>query len=57
VRAGLGIGILPCAFADGDAMPELRVPVWVLMHESVRDIPRVRAAAEFITESLRAASA
>ncbi len=65
VRAGLGVGILPCAFADGDAalvrrgepMPELRVPVWVLMHESVREIPRVRAAAEFITESLRAASA
>ena len=65
VRAGLGIGILPCAFADldetlvrrGEPMPELRVPVWVLMHESVRDIPRVRAAAEFITESLRAASA
>lgn len=65
VRAGLGVGILPCAFAEGDEalvrrgepMPELRVPVWVLMHESVRDIPRVRAAAEFITESLRAASA
>lgn len=64
IRAGIGVGVLPCSYADRDplltrkspVLPALRAPVWVLVHESQRHIPRVRVAAEFITDCLKSAS-
>jgi DNA-binding transcriptional LysR family regulator len=54
-RAGLGIAMLPCAFADGDRrlvqvlppVPELAANSWLITHERVRDLPHVRAFIDF----------
>jgi DNA-binding transcriptional LysR family regulator len=63
VRAGVGVGILPCAYADADArfvkhsdvLPSLRVPVWVLMHRSASQTRKIRVVADFLTDRLRKA--
>ncbi len=58
VRAGLGVGILPC----GDAarypnvvrltppIEELSLPLWILTHEKLRTAPGVRAVMDFCAE-------
>ena len=64
IRAGIGVGVLPCAYAAREplftrkspALPGLRAPIWVLVHESQRSVPRVRAAVEFLTQCLKSAS-
>jgi DNA-binding transcriptional LysR family regulator len=56
VRAGLGIGVLPCLIAEGDpdliqCLPPRRNEshdLWLMTHERVRHSPPVRAAIDFI---------
>lgn len=64
VRAGAGIGILHDYLArDRDdlvrVLPALSATraYWLAIHGSLRDIGRVRAAADFVTEEIRAAQA
>lgn len=67
VRAGAGIGALHDylareAVGRGDLvrlMPELRAvrSYWLAIHESLRDIARVRAAADFLSDAVRSAQA
>ncbi len=57
----LGLAVLPCIVAD--PMPELqrvlcpwfqmRVPVWVLTHQEIRNAARVRAFMDHITKAIR----
>ena len=50
VRAGNGVGILPCFYGDGDPglvrlrppLDEARVDQWLLVHQDLRTLPRVR---------------
>ena len=64
VQAGLGVAILPCTFADRltgvveaiaeDIGAECSGPVpsrdlWMVVHPSRRDLPRVRAVMEWLT--------
>jgi DNA-binding transcriptional LysR family regulator len=56
VRAGVGVGILPCGLGDqepslrrvGAPIPELTAPLWLLTHDDLRDVPRVRAVMDFL---------
>lgn len=61
IRAGMGIGVLPCVIADGDTdlircMPPKtdhgRV-MWLLTHERVRHSPAVRLVIDFLYDQLR----
>lgn len=62
VRAGIGATRMACFLADSD--PELvRVPgmplftlhpLWVLTHADLRNVPRIRAFLDFVTERLLA---
>ena len=60
VRAGAGIGVLHDYLArDHDLvriLPDLRAvrSYWLAIHENLRDVARVRAAADFLTEAVRA---
>jgi DNA-binding transcriptional LysR family regulator len=60
VRAGVGIAVLPCIIADPD--PDFirclaprtghgRV-LWLVTHERVRRVPRVRAVIDFLYDGL-----
>lgn len=58
VRSGAGIGVLHDYLA-GDSelirlLPELRVirSYWLTIHENLRDVTRVRAAADWLTEAV-----
>jgi DNA-binding transcriptional LysR family regulator len=61
VRAGLGIAVLPCIVADPDPDFIRCLPprtghgriLWLVTHERVRHVPRVRAVIDFIYERLR----
>lgn len=62
VRAGAGIGVLHDYLARSRpelvrVLPELRVvrSYWLAIHENLRDIARVRAAAAFLSETVRGA--
>jgi DNA-binding transcriptional LysR family regulator len=62
VKAGAGIGVLHDYLARPHprlvrVLPELRAirSYWLAIHENLRDIARVRAAADFLTEAVRAA--
>ena len=64
VKAGAGIGPLHDYLARREpglvrVLPELRAvrSYWLAIHENLRDIARVRAAAEFLTDAVRAAQA
>ena len=59
VRSGAGIGVLHDYLA-GDSelvrvLPELRVirSYWLTIHENLRDVARVRAAADWLTDAVR----
>lgn len=62
VRAGLGLGTLAWGIFDSDPniVPCLNLParfagqVWLVTHERVRRLPRVRALLDFITAYVRA---
>jgi DNA-binding transcriptional LysR family regulator len=51
VRAGAGLGVLPCYLGDADQalrrlagpVPEIAADQWLLVHRDLRDLPRVRA--------------
>jgi DNA-binding transcriptional LysR family regulator len=59
VRAGGGIGVLHDYLVAGTrlvrVLPELRAvrSYWLAIHEGLRDIARVRAAADFLKEAVR----
>jgi DNA-binding transcriptional LysR family regulator len=60
-RRGVGLAVLPASLAErddklvrsGGFLGELRMPVWVLTHKSVKLVPRVRAVVDFIVEIFR----
>ncbi|MXN65605.1 LysR family transcriptional regulator [Stappia sp. GBMRC 2046] len=59
VRAGAGIGILHSFIARGvpgliQVLPELTIQrtYWLVIHESVRELRRIRTVADFIVESV-----
>lgn len=60
VRAGMGLATLPCLVADGDpdlvrCMPPPRDVdhgLWLLTHERLRHVPRVRVVLDFLAERL-----
>ncbi|WP_406600613.1 LysR substrate-binding domain-containing protein [Thermohalobaculum sediminis] len=65
VRAGAGVGFLPCFLGDSDA-DLIRLPgiepipyldIWVVTHPSLRRVPRVRACMAFVGEAIRARAA
>ena len=60
IRAGAGIGVLHDYMASPDPdlvriLPALsaRRSYWLAIHETLHDVPRVRAAADFITEAVQ----
>ena len=63
VRAGAGIGVLHDYLARDAGLvrvlPGLRAvrSYWLAIHENLRDVARVRAAAGFLTEAVREAQA
>lgn len=64
VRAGAGIGILHAFIARRDpelvrVLPDkvIRRSYWLVLHESVRDLARVRVVADFIAEEVERARA
>ena len=60
VSLGEGVGVLPCGLAReipelvpiSDAIPELSLPLWLLTHEDLALMPRVRALLEFVANAL-----
>ncbi|BES73141.1 LysR family transcriptional regulator [Marinobacter nanhaiticus D15-8W] len=62
VRSGMGLAVLPCYLADGDAevvqltdpIPELEYGLWFLMHPDLRGVVRIHALMDFLTETIRA---
>lgn len=62
VRSGMGLAVLPCYLADGDAevvqltdpIPELEYGLWFLMHPDLRGVVRIHALMDFLTEAIRA---
>lgn len=60
VKAGLGIGALPCTVADpdrallrcSDAIPQARVSSWIVTRRELKDTPRVRAFIDFMAPYL-----
>jgi DNA-binding transcriptional LysR family regulator len=61
VRAGSGLAVLPCIVAEQDAglvrcLPPTDSPrreLWLLTHERVRHVPRVRTVIDFLAERLQ----
>jgi DNA-binding transcriptional LysR family regulator len=62
IRAGAGLGILPCFLGDPDAslerltapIEELAADYWLLFHPDLRGVPRVRRAAEWAVALFKA---
>lgn len=62
LRAGVGIGLLPCFHGDSDAslqrcfptLPQLNSILWILTPEDRRQIPRVDAFVTLATERMKA---
>ena len=60
VRAGIGLGLLPCGVVDrdpgfrriGDPVPEADAKLWLLTHEDLRHMGRVRAFLDFMADAL-----
>lgn len=61
VKAGLGIGALPCTVADtdrdlvrcSDDVPEGRASSWIVTRRELKDTPRVRAFIDFLAPYLQ----
>ncbi|RIX27231.1 LysR family transcriptional regulator [Sphingomonas edaphi] len=61
IRAGMGIGVLPCVIADGESDLVRCMPpktghgrvMWLLTHERVRHTPAVRLVIDFLYERLK----
>ena len=62
IRAGAGLGILPCFVGDADPslvrltapIEELEADYWLLVHPDLRAVPRVRRVVEWIRAVFRA---
>jgi len=59
VRAGLGIGVLPCFMVPAEGFerlwpppPDLAGALWVLTHPDLRRTPRIRAVLDFFYDAL-----
>ena len=60
LRAGFGMAVLPCFFADRDpdlvrcidARPTDKMELWLVTHERRRHVPRVRVVMDFLTDRL-----
>ncbi|CUX20981.1 MULTISPECIES: LysR family transcriptional regulator [Rhizobium/Agrobacterium group] len=57
---GCGVALLPAYLAAEHGLvrfdpldPGVRIDVWLVIHEDVRDTPRIRVAMDFISESLK----
>ena len=67
IRAGLGVAVLPCILAENEPdlircfppRPDHGRTLWLLTHERVRHVPRVRTVLDFLYDRLlkKAASA
>lgn len=63
-RAGIGCAVLPCFVGAsipelvrlGPPMDELAQPLWLLMHEDVARVPRMRRASAALSEEIARAS-
>ncbi len=61
VRDGIGVAVLPCYLADGDArlvrlsdtLPELANDLWLLTHPDLRRVERIRTFMEFVATAVR----
>jgi DNA-binding transcriptional LysR family regulator len=59
VRAGIGIGLLPCVLCDGDpslvrlpgVAPMIGDPIWALTHPDLRGTARIRVLMNFLADS------
>lgn len=64
VRAGMGYGVLPCFVAAsmpelvrvGEPLPELAVPLWLLVHSELARVPRIRRATQALAAKLEEAA-
>lgn len=60
VKKGLGLGVLPCYIADPEPdlcqvhlpIPELEKDLWVLTHDDLRHVERVRTFIDFMASAL-----
>lgn len=61
VRSGIGCGVLPC-FVGGSIpdlvrisapLPDLSVPLWLLVHPEIASLPRVRRACDALAAKLK----
>lgn len=63
IRAGAGLGILPCFVGDADAtlvrltapIEELGADYWLLVHPDLKNVPRVRRLMEWIRATFKEA--
>lgn len=61
IRSGMGLAVLPCYLADEDPdiiqltdpISELEYGLWFLMHPDLRDVVRIHALMDFLTEAVR----
>ena len=61
VRAGVGLAVMPSFFADRDpdlvrclpARPEDENGLWLLTHERLRHVPRIRVVLDFLAKELK----
>jgi DNA-binding transcriptional LysR family regulator len=61
VKAGLGIGALPCSIGDvdhhlvrcSDVIEEARVSSWIVTRRELKDTPRMRAFIDFMAPYLQ----
>src|SRR3546814_19007985 len=59
IRAGNGVGVLPCFLGDGDPAMVRVTPViraaatepWLLVHGDLRNVPRVRIVMDVLVRS------
>jgi DNA-binding transcriptional LysR family regulator len=63
IRAGAGLGVLPCFVGDADAtlvrltapVAELSADYWLLVHPDLKAVPRVRLGIEWIRSAFKEA--
>lgn len=64
VRSGIGCGLLPCFVGGsipdlvrlGAPLPDLSVPLWLLVHPEMARLPRIRRACDALAAKLKQAS-
>jgi DNA-binding transcriptional LysR family regulator len=62
VASGAGLGLLPCYLADtlpglqrvGEPIPDLASDLWLLTHQELRRVKRIRLVMDWIHEEIRA---